>query len=355
MTPERVVRLRAGMRRHKLDGFLVSTRINSLYLSQFPCSNSILLITARQAFFLTDFRYMEKATAEIRGFKVQRMTQNANDELKELIRKLGLKRIGFEGGISYDLYVRLKQAVGRAAFVEAGSLLRDLRAVKEPAEIKQIAKNQKLNQALCALAMETVQPGETEYDLQRKVRRLMFINRVEEAFETIVATGPNSSLPHATPGKAKLRNGEYLLIDMGVKDRLYQSDLTRTACIGSASPQHAEIYNVVKEAQKAALKKVRPGALCKDVDAAARDLIKDAGYGEHFGHGLGHGVGLEIHEAPTLNPRSEEVLQEGMVVTVEPGIYVPGFGGVRIEDLVVVTKTGYRNLTTLGKELRLIG
>lgn len=355
MTPERVIRLRAGMRAQKLDGFIVSTRINSLYLSQFPCSNSIIVITQRQAFFLTDFRYMERAAAEIRGFKVQRITQNATDEIKQLIKKLALKRIGFEGGIAYDQFVRLKKSVGRAAFVEAGGLVRNLRAVKEPGEIKQIAKNQKLNQALCSLAFETVQLGETEFDLQRKIRRLMFINKVEEAFDTIVAVGKNSSLPHAVPGKARLREGDYLLIDMGVKDRLYYSDLTRTGCIGHASPRHAEIYEIVKEAQKAALKNIRAGAVCKDVDSAARDLIKDAGYGEEFGHGLGHGVGLEIHEAPTLNAKSEEVLREGMVVTVEPGIYIPGFGGVRIEDLVVVTKTGYRNLTTLGKELRLIG
>jgi Xaa-Pro aminopeptidase len=182
----------------------------------------------------------------------------------------------------------------------------------------------------------------------------MFMHRVEEAFESIIATGKNSSLPHATAGKAKVRKGDYLLIDMGVKNKLYHSDLTRTACVGEASSRHREIYEIVQAAQLAALKKIRPGARCRDVDAAARELITEAGYGEEFGHGLGHGVGLEIHEGPTLNPRSEEILREGMVVTVEPGVYVPGFGGVRIEDLVVVSKNGYRNLTTLSKEFRLI-
>ncbi|MGI8908577.1 MAG: M24 family metallopeptidase [Candidatus Sumerlaeaceae bacterium] len=354
MSDERLTLLRAAMRKEKLDGMLVSTRTNALYLSRFSSSNCVVLVTRRDAFFLTDFRYIEKATQQISGYKVLRMTQNATGELRDLIRKVGVKRLGFEGGITYDQFKRFKKAAGRTTFIEAGNILRELRSIKEPAETKQIAKNQKLNQALCDLILQTAQPGETEFDIQRKVRRLMFINRVEEAFETIAATGQNTSLPHATPGKTKIRTGDYLLIDMGVRDRLYHSDLTRTACVGEASPQHREVYEIVKAAQIAALKKIRPGALCKDVDAAARTIISDAGYGEQFGHGLGHGVGLEIHEAPTLNPRSEEILREGMVVTVEPGIYIPGFGGVRIEDLVVVTKKGFRNLTTLSKDLRLI-
>jgi Xaa-Pro aminopeptidase len=342
------------MRAEKLDGFLVSTRINSLYLSQFPCSNSIVLVTRREAVFLTDFRYLEKATREIEGFDVQRMTQNATDELRDLIKKLKITRLGFEGGISYEQFTKFKKAAGRAAFVEAGKVLRELRAVKEPAEIQQIARNQKLNQQLCDMALNAAQVGDVEQDIQRAIRREMLDRGVEEAFDSIVAVGKNSSLPHAVPGRTRARTGDYLLIDMGVKDRLYHSDLTRTVCMDHASDMHREIYEVVLAAQVAALKKIRAGAACKDVDAAARDLITEAGYGEAFGHGLGHGVGLEIHEAPTLNPRSEEILQEGMVVTVEPGISVPGVGGVLNEDLVVVTKTGYRNLTTLPKDLRLI-
>jgi Xaa-Pro aminopeptidase len=342
------------MRKQQLDGFLINTRINSLYLSEFPCSNSIVLVTRRQAFFLTDFRYMEKATREIRGFEVQRITQNATGELKELIRKLGLKRIGFEGGIPYEQFTRFKKAVGRAAFLEAGNLLRDLRAIKDQREIQQIARNQKLNEATCAAAFDQAAAGQTEGDIERFIQQTMLDRGVEEAFDTIVAAGKNSSLPHAVPGKARVRTGDYLLIDMGVKDHLYHSDLTRTACVGKASQRHQEIYQVVLAAQTAALKKIRAGAACKDVDAAARSLIAEAGFGEQFGHGLGHGVGLEIHEAPTLNPRSEEILREGMVVTVEPGIYVPGFGGVRIEDLVVVTKTGYRNLTRMDKTFRVL-
>lgn len=177
---------------------------------------------------------------------------------------------------------------------------------------------------------------------------------MEEAFDSIVASGPNSSLPHAVPTARRVRAGEYLLFDMGVKSGLYHSDMTRTVAVGKASARHREVYEIVLEAQQRALASIRAGVACRDVDAQARDYIAVAGYGEQFGHGLGHGVGLQIHEGPTLNPRSEQVLSEGMVVTVEPGIYIPGFGGVRIEDLVVVTKDGYRNLTSVPKQFKSI-
>jgi Xaa-Pro aminopeptidase len=184
------------------------------------------------------------------------------------------------------------------------------------------------------------------------------VNRgVEEAFSTIVATGPNTALPHAIPGPRKSRSGEFLLIDMGVKANFYHSDMTRTVAVGSKNAldaQDREIYEIVREAQAHAIAKIKPGVKCADVDREARSFITNAGYGDAFGHGLGHGVGLDIHEGPTLSPRSTEILREGMVVSVEPGIYLPGKAGVRIEDLVVLTRDGCENLNKLSKALKYI-
>jgi len=351
---DRLKALRAAMKREGLDAMLVSTRVSSLYLSQFPSSNSIILVTPREAIFLTDFRYMESATAQIKDFDVRRITQHATSELQDLLKKLGPKTIGFEGQVSFDEFQKLKKAVGRAKLVEAGHLIKQLRAVKSDAEIRTIAANQRINEEILNDALMHAREGMSELELQTYIRIDMLKRGVGEAFDSIIATGANSSLPHANPGKKPLKKGDYLLIDMGVRKNFYHSDMTRTYCFGWGSDRQREVYEVVLAAQLAALKKIRAGVPCVEVDAAARNLITEAGYGEYFGHGLGHGVGLEIHEGPTLNPRSSDVLEAGMVVTVEPGIYLPGFGGVRIEDLVVVTDRGFRNLTKQSKAFQVL-
>jgi Xaa-Pro aminopeptidase len=335
-----------------LDAFLICDRHNSYYFSQFPCSNSIIIAGMDSAFFLTDFRYLEKASECIRDFEVRRMTQNATDELQAILRTLKSGRIGFEGDMSYNRFLQFGKALGTRRLVEMGSLVADLRAVKDNSEIAQIAENQKLNEKVLSRAIANLSLGEREDSIKRRIRLEMTERGVEEAFDTIVAAGEKSSLPHAIAGASKVRAGKYLLIDMGVKNQYYHSDMTRTFGVGKVTTRHRQIYDVVLEAQQAALQKIRPGARCRDIDAAARGVIEKHGYGEYFGHGLGHGVGLEIHEGPTLNPRSESILRAGMVVTVEPGIYLPGFGGVRIEDLVVVTKSGYDNLTSAKKNFK---
>lgn len=350
----RLQSLRRLMQAQELDAFIVLDRANTVYLTGFPCSNSVTVVGEKSAHFLTDFRYLERATTQISALEVGRMTQHATDELAALLKSLGARRIGFEGTISHNEFLKLKKAAGRAKLEEAGSLVAQLRMVKDQAEIELIASNQRLNETIFKQVLATAQAGVSERELLRAIRRTMVERDVEEAFESIIAGGPNSSRPHTVASSRRVRAGEYLLFDMGVRRGLYHSDMTRTVVVGKASARHREIYDVVLEAQLKALEAVRPGAACRDVDAAARDLITAAGYGDYFGHGLGHGVGLQIHEGPTLNARSEQVLEAGMVVTVEPGIYVPGFGGVRIEDLVVVTKDGYRNLTSVPKKFRSI-
>lgn len=349
-TTRRRAALRAALVREGLDAFVVLDRANTLHLTGFSGSNSATVVSASgDDVFLTDFRYLESARKNLRSLDVRAMTQDGHTELADTLKALGARHVGFEGSVSVTARDRLKKAAGRATLVEAGALPATLRAVKDAAEIARIARNQSRNEAMLKVALAAAQPGRTEIDVRRAILHAMIDKGYEEAFASIVAAGAGSSLPHAVPGRRTIRAGGYLLIDMGVKADHYHSDMTRTFATGRCSARHREVYEIVLAAQAAALAAIRPGAVARDVDAAARDIIVGAGHGDHYGHGLGHGVGLEIHEGPRLNQRSETVLEPGMVVTVEPGIYIPGFGGVRIEDLVVVTKTGYTNLTKAPK------
>jgi len=352
----RVHNVRGLLKKQKLSAMLVHTPANSLYLSGFPCSNSIILITQKQALFLTDFRYITKATATIRHMEVQLFPQQPLAETAALVKKLRLKTLGFEEQVPYSFYAALtKELNNSASLTPAGSILSAVRQVKSAAEIKQIHKNQRLNEQVLQSVLSGVTEGETEISIHTRIKQEMAEQNCEEAFGSIIAAGKNSALPHAIPSSAKVRRGQFLLFDMGAKQYHYHSDMTRTFGVGNKLPARAvEIYNVVLEAQLAALAAVKPGAECRSIDAIARGIIGRAGYGEYFGHGLGHGVGIEIHEGPTLNPRSTDVLKPGMVITIEPGIYLPELGGVRIEDLIVVTESGYKNLTSLSKNLQFI-
>lgn len=349
---ERIRRVQAGLRRQKLSGIVIEGRENSYYLSGFPSSASLILVTQSRAWFFTDSRYYSLAAASIAHMEVLLSTQRAFTQIADVAKKLRLRRIGFEETAPYYQVEGLKTAFDWAELVRAGPLVQNLRLVKSDNEVKIIAANQRLNQKIYKEALAGAKAGMREVDVRNHILRLMIDNECEEAFATILATGSNAANPHAIPGKLSLKKGELLLFDMGVKKRHYHSDMTRTVAIGEKlKPKCAEIYEVVLTAQEAALRQLGPGVPCRQVDEAARNIITDAGYGDYFGHGLGHGVGLNIHEGPTLNPHSNDILQPGMVVTVEPGIYLPGVGGVRIEDLLVITESGARNLTSIGKQL----
>lgn len=349
---QRVGKVQSELRRRKLNGVVLEGRENSFYLSGFPSSASLLLITQSGAWFFTDSRYYDSAVSAIKHMEVMLSTQRAFTQVADLARKKRLKRIGFEETASYAQVEGMKKAFDWADLSPAGSIVNNLRLVKSDSEIKTIATNQRLNQKIYGQAVEYSQPGMSEVEIRNQILRLLIDNGAEEAFASIIATGANSANPHATPGKLRLKKGELLLFDMGVKKNHYHSDMTRTIAVGEKlKPDCARIYEVVLSAQLAAVKELGPGVPCKHVDSVARDIITRAGYGDNFGHGLGHGVGLNIHEGPTLNPRSDDVLRAGMVVTVEPGIYLPGVGGVRIEDMLVITENGARNLTSVPKQL----
>jgi len=350
---QRVQRVQAEVKRQKLGALLVDDRHSSFYLSGFPCSASLILVTQKACFFYTDSRYITAAEKTIGHMQVVLATQRAFTQVADTVRKHRISRLGFEEQTSHSQVMAMQRDFAGAELIPAGSIIRNLRLIKSDAEIKAIADNQKLNQKIYAAALATVTPGMRESDIRKTILRLMIDQDCEEAFQSIIAAGANSANPHAVPGRDRAKKGELLLFDMGVKRNHYNSDMTRTVAVGERlRPECQRIYDVVLQAQKAAVKELGPGVPCRQVDSVARNIIISAGYGDYFGHGLGHGVGLEIHEGPTLNPRSDETLKPGMVVTVEPGIYLPGVGGVRIEDLLVITETGCQNLTSLTKQLQ---
>jgi Xaa-Pro aminopeptidase len=266
-------------------------------------------------------------------------------------------RVGFEDAkLSVRQLARLEAAVGDdVGLVPAGDLVEQLRVVKDPDELERIAAAAELTDGVYEWALERGLAGRTERDVARDCEARLRELGAEPSFPPIVAAAENGALPHAEPGDREIGAGELVVFDMGALLDGYCSDCTRTFATGEVGDEGRETYELVQRAQAAALAAVRPGASGMEVDAVAREIISEAGHGDHFGHGLGHGVGLEVHEGPRLATTSEDELQDGNVVTVEPGVYLPGRLGVRIEDLVVVTGDGYRNLSGLSKDLRIVG
>jgi Xaa-Pro aminopeptidase len=265
-------------------------------------------------------------------------------------------RVGFEDSkLTVRQLARLEAAAGDdVELIPAGDLVEELRAVKEPKEIERIAAAAELTDGVYRWALERGLAGRTERDIARSCEARIRELGAEPSFPPIVAGAANGALPHAEPEEREIGSGELVVFDMGSQLDGYCSDCTRTFATGDPGEEAREVYDLVERAQGAALEAVRPGATGKEVDGVARELINEAGHGDHFGHGTGHGVGLEIHEGPRLATTSEDELREGNVVTVEPGVYVPGSFGVRIEDLVVVTADGYRNLSGLPKDLQVV-
>ncbi len=354
---DRLRKLRAAMKARGLDAFLVLDRVNTRYLSGFTGSHSIILIDARQARFITDSRYAEIAAGMIdRSFKVIcQPPKGTADFLRSLFKGSGYKAIGFEESITFQQYEAYKGYARGGKLVPAQDLILDLRAVKDGAELAIIRRAARLADDMMALALKSLRVGMTELELSRIIRRgAEDLGGEEESFKNIVASGPNASKPHHRGSNRRIRRGDMVTIDLGGVYKGYCSDLTRTVCVGPPGKRFEHIYNVCLAANEAAIRGIRPGMRGEEADALAREVIVRAGLGEYFGHGLGHGVGLEIHEAPRLSMESKAVLKPGHIVTIEPGIYIPGFGGVRIEDYALVTEKGCRVLSKSPKDLTVL-
>jgi Xaa-Pro aminopeptidase len=345
-------RLAALLAERELDLVLVTDLTNVRYLTGFTGTNGACVCGPDTRLFLTDFRYTERAAAEVEGWETETIE---SDWLAGIAERLSGK-FGFEDEhMSVRLLEKLKAKLADGVEpVAAGGLVERLRRVKDEEELAAIGEAAKLADEVWHWALERGLAGRSERDVARAAEARIRELGGDPSFPAIVAAGPNGALPHAEPGEREIGKGELVVFDMGAKLDGYCSDGTRTFATGDPGEAAREIYEVVRGAQLEALDAIRTGAGGEAVDGVARKAIESAGHGKHFGHGVGHGVGLEVHEAPRLSPRSDDVLAAGEVVTVEPGIYLPSEFGVRIEDLVVVTEEGHRNLSSLPKELQLV-
>jgi Xaa-Pro aminopeptidase len=350
---QRGARLAARVAEAELDLLFVSDLTNVRYLTGFAGTNGACLVGAEERIFFTDFRYTERAAQEV-GEGWER--PEAERELVPQVATRMRGRVGFEDAkLSVRQLGKLSEAIGDgAALVPAGDLVEELRAVKGSAEVERIAAAATLADEIYRWALERALTGRTERQVARACEARIRELGAEPSFPPIVAAGANGALPHAEPGEREIGVGELVIFDMGAELDGYCSDCTRTFATGEPDEEQRTVYELVREAQAAALAAVKPSASGAEVDAVPRKLISDAGHGERFGHGTGHGVGLEVHEGPRLGTGSEDRLLAGNVVTVEPGVYLPGRFGVRIEDLVVVTEGGHRNLSDLPKELLIV-
>ncbi len=351
----RTDRLRQFLAGLACDAVLVSKKENVRYYSGFSGSSAQLLITPDQAWLLTDFRYVEQAAQQAPDFSVLRYSGSAYPVMAETLAAAypGKKlTIAFEGDfVVYDTLQALKTALPEPAWQSCN--LETLRMQKDAEELRLIHQAMEISQQAFAQILPLIKPGARECDIALELEFAMRRRGAEgKAFDFIVASGARGALPHGVASEKELCEGELVTLDFGAVYKGYHSDMTRTLCLGTASEKQREIYHLVLKAQEVGCAAIQPGITGKDVDAAARQIIISGGYGEQFGHGLGHGLGLMIHEEPRLSPVGDRVLTIGTPVTVEPGIYLPGWGGVRIEDTVVVSADGCVNLTAgTSKEL----
>ncbi len=340
----RVDKLREKLEALGLDALLVSQPQNRRYISGFTGSAGYLLITPTDAVIATDFRYYEQAVQEAPGFRLHQATGSVETWLPGLLVGLGGKKLAFESAdVTLSLYRTLRKAAGelpqdqRPRLVASTGVVEALRAVKEPEELAAIQAAIDLGDAAFQEVTARVEPGWTEKQVAWEIEKYIREHGGDgTSFDTIVAGGPWGAMPHAYPRDRALEAGEGVVIDMGVRLDGYCSDLTRTIFLGKPDGRFSEIYGIVLGAQLTAEELVRPGMTGEEVHMLAQRAIEEAGYGENFGHGLGHGVGLNTHESPRLGRTSNDLLAEGMVFTIEPGVYVTGWGGVRIEDIVVL-------------------
>ena len=347
----RIKALREAMIKEGVDAALIITDENIRYYSGFSGSGSELLITLNEKYLFTDFRYTEQAEAETDFAVLETKGPARHTAIFEHAKKSG-KTIGIDlSGVSFTAYKAFLQHIDETDIVDISDAIEAQRAVKDEAELALIAKGAHHNDGLFSHLCKLIRPGMTETDIKAEIVYYMNRNGAETAFAPIVASGPNSSLPHATPTNRKIAAGDFVTMDYGCRFDGYCSDFTRTVGIFDIDKEQQKVYDIVKCAGDIALEMLKEGIAAREADAAARDYISQHGYADAFGHGLGHGVGLFIHEAPSLNEISQAILADGMVVTVEPGIYLKGRFGVRIEDLCVIKDGGSVNLTTAPRDL----
>lgn len=353
----RVEKLKNLFAGNDIDGMMITKAENRRYITGFTGSAGIVVISENRNILITDFRYLEQAAAQAPNFEIYDLTKDISVMVAEVVQELGIKKLGFETqGMNFFEYGQYaSKLTGDLQLVPLDKFVEGLRIVKDEDEIALIKKAAEIADAAFEHIITFIKPGLKELDVALELEYFMKKQGSQKnAFDFIVASGPRSSLPHGKASERVIQAGEFVKMDYGAVYQGYHSDITRTVAVGQPTEKMLEIYGIVKKAQQAALDKIKAGMTTVEADAIARDIITDAGYGDNFGHGLGHGIGLEIHEGPRVSPKEEIVLQKNMVVTNEPGIYLPQWGGVRIEDDIVITEDGCRLLTNASKELKIL-
>ena len=336
------------------EGIIIHKPANIFYLSGFT-GEGLLIIAKGMLGIVTDFRYVEQAQQQAPDYSVHSISNDVNHAqvAANMIKGNGIKKILFEDDyVTVKSYERLRDALQPVLLEPLNSAPEAMRTIKDKDEIAAIEK-------ACAISCEAfdfvcgvIKPGMTEKVIKCSLDfRMLELGCDRIGFDSIVASGPNGSLPHAIAGDRKIQPGDMITLDFGAKYKGYCADMTRTVAVGQPGDLMKTIYGIVQKAQEASENALAPGKICRDIDAIARGMITDAGYGERFGHGLGHSLGIDIHEDPRLNPKSQEELKPGHVITVEPGIYLPGVGGVRIENTCLITASGARSLVSSPRDL----
>lgn len=345
-------KLREGMKKRGIDALLVTSPYNLRYISNFTGTTGLSVITLDKAYFVTDFRYTEQVATQAVGFEIVTNAGPIFDEVAKIVDGNNIEALGFEQDfVTFSTYELLEQIIS-SELIPIRGLMEELREVKTEAEIKIIKKACSISDAAFNFILGEIKPGMTEIEIANLLDfHMCGLGATGVSFETIVASGVRSAMPHGVASPKKIETGDFVTIDFGCYYEGYVSDMTRTIAVGEPSEKLKEIYAITLEAQLKVIEAAKPGMSGVQLDAIARDHIASYGYGEAFGHSTGHGIGLEIHEGPNVSRLAEKLFVPGNVITNEPGIYLPGFGGVRIEDDLIITETGNEVITHSPKEL----
>lgn len=349
---EKLTKLRSALAEAGLDGILLTSTYNTRYMTNFTGTSGLALISGEEAKFITDFRYTEQAGRQAAGYEIVQHKGSIIEEAAKQAEAMGIKKLGFEQDhMTYAVYMAYEKAFS-GELAGASGLVEKLRLIKAPSEIKILKEAAQIADAAYTHILGFIRPGLTEIEVSNELEFFMRKQgAVSSSFDIIVASGTRGALPHGVASDKVIESGDMITLDYGAYYNGYISDITRTLAVGRPSDQMAAVYDIVLEAQLRGMAGIKAGMTGREADALTRNLIEEKGYGEHFGHSTGHGIGLEVHEGPGLSMKSDIVLEPGMAVTVEPGIYLPGIGGVRIEDDTIVTEQGNEALTHATKEL----
>ncbi|EON72086.1 M24 family metallopeptidase [Lysinibacillus sphaericus] len=345
-------KLRKALQEQNIEGILITNEYNRRYMTGFTGTAGVAIVSQNDAVFITDFRYTEQAAAQIKDFRIVKHEATILEEIATQVKAMGIKLLGFEkDAVSYGTYELYKNVI-QTDLVPVSGLIEKIRLIKTEQEINIIKVACEIADHAFTHIIDFIKPGKTELEVSNELEFFMRKQgATQSSFDTIVASGLRSALPHGVATDKVIEKGDFVTLDYGALYNGYISDMTRTVAVGEPSAKLVDMYNAVLASQLLALEKVGPGLTGIQADAIARDYLTEKGYGEAFGHSLGHGIGLEVHEGPGLSMRSETVLEPGMAVTIEPGVYLPGIGGLRIEDDILITETGNELLTHSSKEL----